>query len=230
MSQEIKVVAEPRTCSGSTAARRLRRAGIIPAVMANPDGATSLIQVNAHDFERVISSHGNAQIMLTVSVNGKDSLALLREIQRDGLTGRITHADFSEIDTTRKMRLQIQIVIVGEPEGVHLQNGVLEQQVRSIEVECLPSDAVESVTIDASALKLGDDLTVADLKLGDKIEIITPSDTVIANVADATEEVVAAPADGDAAAAQPELSVKKGKATDEAAAPAAGAKTDAKKK
>lgn len=232
MSQKITVIAEPRTCSGSTAARRLRRAGIIPAVIAAPDGATSLIQLNAHDFERVMSGHSNAQIMMTVSINGKESTALLREIQRNGLTGRITHADFSQIDTTRKMRLQIQIVVVGEPEGVRIQNGVLEQQLRSIEVECLPTDVVESVTIDASALKLGEDITVADLKLDSKIEIITPPETVIANVAEAMEEIVAeAPADGEAAATQPELSVKKGKAAEEGAeAPAAGAKADAKKK
>lgn len=228
MSTEIKVNAEQRTCSGSTAARRLRRAGVIPAVLANIDGGTELIQLSSHDFERVMSRHGDAQVMMFINIGGKDTLAILREVQRDHLTGRISHADFSQVDTSRKMRLQIQIVLTGEPDGVRNQNGVLEQQTRHIEVECLPADAIESITVDTTALKLGEDITVGSLELGDKIEIISPDDTVIATVAEATEEVVAEPAEeaADGAAAQPELSVKKGKAEDESgqAAP------DAKKK
>lgn len=230
MSTEIKVNAEQRTCSGSSAARRLRRAGVIPAVLANIDGATELIQLSSHDFERVMSRHGDAQIMMSINIGGKDTLALLREVQRDHLTGRISHADFSQVDTTRKMRLQIQIVLTGEPDGVRNQNGVLEQQIRHIEVECLPTDAIENFTVDTTSLKLGEDILVASLDLGDKIEIITPKDTVIANVAEATEEVVtetsAAEAAEGAVPAQPELSVKKGRGEAEGE-PAA---TDTKKK
>lgn len=118
MSQEIKVKAEPRSTSGSTAARRLRRAGAVPAVLSTLGGESTLLQLNAHDFERTVSQHVSTQLLVTLDVDGKSCMALLREIQRDGITGRITHADFSQIDTTRKMRVQIQLVLVGEPEGV----------------------------------------------------------------------------------------------------------------
>ena len=227
MSQEIKVIAEPRTCSGSTAARRLRRSGTIPAVLSTLAGESALIQLNAHDFERVMSQHVSAQIMVSISLEGKSCVALLREIQRNGITGRITHADFGQIDTTRKMRIQIQIVLVGDPIGVRTQNGVLEQQLRHIDVSCLPADVVESFTVDTSALKVGDDITVGDLKVGDKYTIATRADSVVATVAEVKEEVVAAAAGSDvaAAAAQPEISVKKGKTAEEdAAAGAAGGK------
>lgn len=227
MSHEIKVIAEPRSCSGSTAARRLRRSGTIPAVLSTIGGESALIQLNAHDFERVMSQHVNAQLMVSISLEGKSCVALLREIQRNGITGRITHADFGQVDTTRKMRIQIQIVLVGEPIGVRTQNGVLEQQLRHIEVSCLPGDVVESFSVDTSALKVGDDITVGDLKIGDKYTIATRADSVIATVAEVKEEVVvAAAADvAAAAAAQPEISVKKGKTAEEdATAGAAGAK------
>jgi len=90
---------------------------------------------------------------------------------------------------------------------------------------------VESFTVDTTALKLGDDIAVGDLKLGDKYTVVTRHDSVIATVSEATEEVVAAAPAADAAAAgQPDLSVKKGKADEAgAAAPAAGAKAPAGK-
>lgn len=231
MAQEIKVIAEPRSCCGSTAARRLRRSGTVPAVLATTSGETTLIQLNAHDFERIISQHANTQLMVALIIDGKSCLALLRETQRDGISGRIIHADFSEVDATRKMHIQIQIILVGEPEGVRTQNGVLEQHLRHIEVSCLPADVVENFTVDTSALKLGDDISVGDLKLGDKYTVVTRHDSVIATVSEATEEVVAAAPAADAAAAgQPDLSVKKGKADEAgAAAPAAGAKAPAGK-
>ncbi|NLB68231.1 MAG: 50S ribosomal protein L25 [Lentisphaerae bacterium] len=217
MSTEVKINAEPRTCSGSTAARRLRRAGIIPAVLAKIDGTTELIQLNSREFEQVMSGYGDAQIMVSITVDGDKRLALLREIQRNDLTGRISHADFSMVDTSTKLRLQIQVLLTGEPEGVRLENGVLEQQLRQIEIECLPSDAIESTTIDTSDLKLGDDITVAALDLGPDIDIITPAETVICNVAMVVEEVEEEEVeeDGEAEDAQPELSVQKGKSDDE---------------
>ena len=229
MAQEIKVIAEPRSCCGSTAARRLRRSGTVPAVLATTGGETTLIQLNAHDFERTISQHANTQLMVALVIDGKSCLALLRETQRDGISGRIIHADFGEVDATRKMHIQIQIILVGDPEGVRTQNGVLEQHLRHIEVSCLPADVVESFTVDTSALKLGDDIAVGDLNLGDKYTVVTRHDSVIATVSDATEEVVAVVADA-AAAGQPDISVKKGKADEAgAAAPAAGAKAPAGK-
>ena len=226
MSQEIKVNAESRSTSGSTAARRLRRAGAVPAVLSTLGGESTLLQLNAHDFERTVSQHVSTQLLVTLDVDGKSCMALLREIQRDGITGRITHADFSQIDTTRKMRVQIQLVLVGEPEGVRTQNGVLQQHLRHIDVACLPADIVESFTVDVSALKVGDDITVAALQLGEKFAIHARPESVIATVAEIKEEVIAAAAvtaDAAAAPAQPELSVKKGKAEEDAAAAAAPA-------
>lgn len=231
MAQEIKVIAEPRTCSGSTAARRLRRSGVIPAVLATTGGETALIQLNAHDFERVMSKHASTQLLVSLSVGDKTCLALLRETQRNNLTGRISHADFSEIDATHKLHVQIQIVLVGEPDGVRNQNGVLEQHMRHVDVTCLPADVVESFTVDTSALKLGDDITVAELTLGDKYTLVSHGDNIVATVSAATLEVVA-PVAAEGAAVQPAISVKKGKAEEAgAAAPAAapaGAKPAAK--
>ncbi len=234
MAQEIKVIAEPRTCSGSTAARRLRRSGVIPAVLATTGGETALIQLSAHDFERVMSQHASTQLLVSLTVGDKTCLALLREIQRNGMTGRVSHADFGEIDANRKLHVKIQIVLDGEPEGVRNENGVLEQHMRFVEVACLPTDIVESFAVNTEALKLGDDITVAQLNLGDKYTLVSHGDNVVATVSSATPEEVAPVVAEDAEAAQPALSTKKGKAEEAgaaapAAAPAAAAKPAAKK-
>ena len=224
-SQEIKVTAVTRQECGSAAARRIRREGAVPAVLGLVGGETTLLKLNAHDFERVLSQHSATQLLVTLTVNdGKTCTALLREIQRDGFTGRVTHADFSEIDSAKKIHVRIQIILSGEPEGVKA-GGILTQHLRQIEVACLPADVVENFTADISALKIGDDITVKSLGLDEaKYTLITAPATVIATVSALTEEKAAGAGDGEAAA-QPELSVKKGKAED---AEKSGAKSNAK--
>ena len=98
MAQETNIVAEPRTVHGSSAARRLRRSGLVPAVLATTGGETELLQLNAHDFEREVARHSNPQFIAHIACGGSVRTALVRELQRNGITGRIEHADFGEID------------------------------------------------------------------------------------------------------------------------------------
>lgn len=222
MSTEIKVNAEPRTCSGSTAARRLRRSGIIPGVLNIASGESTLIQFNAHAFERIISQHVGSQIIVSLEVGDQKTAAIMREIQRDGLTGRIIHADFNEIDMTHKINVLIKVELVGEPEGVRNENGVLEQILREIEVSCLPGDVVESFVVDVAHLKLGEDITIGELKLDPSMTLVSNPDDVVASITEAMEEIPDT-ASEEATPDQPEISVKKGKA-DEAETPATGTK------
>lgn len=148
----------------------------------------------------------------------------MREIQRHGITGRITHADFNEIDMTQEINVLIKIELTGEPEGVRNQNGVLEQVLREVEVTCLPGDVIESFVVEVSHLKLGDDITIGDLKLNPGMTLVSDPVDVVASITEAMEEIVE-PEEGDEedTPEQPEISVQKGKA-DEDAAPAAGTK------
>ena len=115
------------------------------------------------------------------------------------------------------VRVEIAINLTGTPDGVRNANGVLEQELRAIHVDCLPADIVESFDIDVSALKVGDKLLASQLNLGDKYHVTTHKDTVVAAVVAADEEIeAAAPAEG---AAEPEVIGAK-----KEAAPAAEAK------
>ena len=209
MAQETNIAAEVRTVHGSSAARRLRRAGLVPAVLASTKGETELLQLNAHDFEREVARHANPEFIAHVALGGTVRTALVRELQRDGITGRITHADFGEIDPAKKIHVHVQLRLLGDPVGVRAENGVLEQQLRSVQVACLPKDAIETLAVDVSALHKGDDVKVKDLALdAEKFTVVDDAEQVVANVAAVEEEIAAAPA---AAAADEEKKPAKGK-------------------
>ena len=105
------------------------------------------------------------QFIAHIACGGSVRTALVRELQRNGITGRIEHADFGEIDPAKKLHVHIQIQLLGDPVGVRSENGVLEQHVRSIVVSCLPKDAIETLPVDVSGLHKGDDIKVKDLAL-----------------------------------------------------------------
>lgn len=214
MAQENKLSAQARTVKGSSSARRLRRAGLVPAVLATLDGQTELLQLDAHSFQREMSRHKSTQIVVTLDDGAKSRLALIREIQRDGITGAITHADFGEVDPAKKLRMHIRLILLGEPVGVRAENGVLEQQLRSVQVSCLPKDAIETLPVDVSGLHKGDDVKVKDLALdAEKFTVVEDAEQVVANVAAVEEEIAAAPAPAaDAAAPAPAADDKKAKA------------------
>jgi len=228
MSDQIMLKAEARTEQGSGAVRRLRRAGFVPAALNCIEGGTKLLKLDAHAFGTMLRHHTSDHLLVNVSYDGRVVPALLREVQHDVLDGSAVHADFGEVSLTKKIRITIGLRLTGEPEGVRTEGGILQQTLRQIEVECLPTDMVESFMVDVSALKLGQSLAVRDLKLGDLFTVITGKDVSVATVVEmAAEEVVAAaePVAGEAAAAEPAVIAKGKKEEGEegAAAGAAGA-------
>ncbi len=231
-NEQIKMKAELRTEQGSNAAGRLRRAGLVPAAVNRIAGGTTLVKFDAHAFKYMLRHHASEHVLVTLEVDGQDVPALMREIQYDVLTGDPIHVDFGEVSLTKKIRVSIPLHVTGEPEGVKLGGGILQQNLRSIDVDCLPTDIVETFTVDVAALKLGESLFVRDLSLGDKYVVITHKEVPVATVVSAAAEEAAAAtegAEGAAAAATPEV-IAKGKKEEEAAAAAPAAKAAAGKK
>ena len=230
----IKIKAEARTEQGTGAVRRLRRSGQIPgSVMKMKKGGTELIKLPEHDFMMAMRGRTGKQILVTLDMNGTEVPALLREMQNDVLKGTPIHVDFSEVSLSQKVRVTIPLYLVGEATGVKLGGGVLEQVLRTIDIDCLPTDIPEKFDVDVTALGLDQTMFVRDLKLGDKYTVVTRGELAVA-VVKAPDEApaagaAAAPA-ADAAAATPEV-IKKGKEEEAAAgdAKAADAKKEEKK-
>ena len=211
---QIKIKAEPRTEQGTGAVRRLRRSGMIPgSVMKMKKGGTELIKLPAHDFMMAMRGHASKQLLVTLDMNGTEVPALMRELQNDVLAGTPIHVDFSEVSLTEKVRVTVPVILVGEPTGVKLGGGVLEQVLRTIDVDCLPTDIAEKFEVDVSALGLDQTMFVRDLNLGDKYTVVTRGEYALAVVKapdDVPGTTAADAAAGAEAAKAPEV-IKKGK-------------------
>ena len=216
---QIKISAEARTEQGTGAVRRLRRAGMIPgSVMKMNKAGTELIKLPEHAFMLAMRGRTGKQVLVTLDMNGTEVPALLREMQNDVLKGTPIHVDFSEVSLTQKVRVTVPLYLVGEAIGVKIGGGVLEQTLRTIDVDCLPTDIAEKFEIDVSALNVDQTLFVRDLKLGDKQTIVTRGEIPVA-VVKAPDDL---PATGAASAAgeaekAPEV-IKKGKEEEASAA------------
>ncbi len=179
---QITLNASVRTEQGSKAAGRLRRAGKIPGVIKRMSGESTLIELDAHAYEMTMRGHRGDQLLMSIDLGGTQLAAILREVQHDVITGKVTHVDLGEVDMTKTIRVEIAIKVIGTPDGVKNGGGVLAQERRSIYVDCLPADIVESFDVDVSALKVGDKLLASQLNLGDKYQVTTHKDSVIVAV------------------------------------------------
>jgi large subunit ribosomal protein L25 len=212
MDKDTKLVAQARGVSGSAAARRLRREGWLPGILNSGDGASHAVQLNRHDFELLLHHHASESMVLDLEVDGaKPRKVLLKEVQHDGVTGEPLHADFVEISMTEKMRVPVPVTLLGEAIGVVQDGGILDQPTREVEVECLPTDLVEELTIDVTALTIGDSVTVADLVVDPKLTIVTPGDVAIASVGAPRIEEEEEPAEEEVEGAEPEVIGEEGK-------------------
>ena len=215
---QIKISAEARTEQGTGAVRRLRRAGMIPgSVMKMNKAGTELIKLPEHAFMLAMRGRTGKQVLVTLDMNGTEVPALLRGMQNDVLKGTPIHVDFSEVSLTQKVRITVPLYLVGEAKGVKIGGGVLEQTLRAIDIDVLPTDIPEKFDVDVSALDLDQTLFVRDLNLGEKYTVVTHGELALA-VVKAPDD---APAGGAAAAAgeaakNPEV-IKKGKEEEAAA-------------
>ena len=222
----IKIKAEARTEQGTGAVRRLRRAGLIPgSVMKMKKGGTELVKLPEHDFMMAMRGRTGKQILITLDMNGTEVPALLRELQNDVLKGTPIHVDFSEVSLSEKVRVTVPLYLVGEAKGVKIGGGVLEQTLRAVDIDVLPTDIPEKFDVDVSALDLDQTMFVRDLKLDAKYTVVTRGELALAVVKAPDDAPGAAGAAAGAEAATPEV-IKKGK---EEAAGAADAKKEEKK-
>ncbi len=207
--KEVPIAARGRGEFGKGPARRHRMAGEIPAVVYGPDFPSRTIAVGERDFHAAMRASVGTTIY-QLSVDGQTNRVILRDMQRDPVTSRITHVDFYAISENKPLHLEIPITFVGLPKGVKDEGGILQIIVREVMVSCLPKDIPESVNVDVSGLGIGDSIHVADLTIPN-VEMLTESDrtlvvisapTVIKTVAAEAEEAAAAAAtaEGEAAA------------------------------
>jgi len=225
---EIVVSAKGRSERGKNAARRLRREGMVPAVIYGGKGENLAVAVDPKALQKVLRSEAGRNAILKLDIAGHGSAnAILKSWQVDPIRESFLHADFYRIAMDVAIRVTVPIHVVGEARGVKVDAGILELVVRAIEVECLPGDIPGQIDVEVSDLAINQSLRVSDLKVPEKVKVLVSPDQVVVHVVSVKEEVAptaaAAPvAEGEAAAAptaEPEV-IKKGKKEEEGEAPA----------
>jgi large subunit ribosomal protein L25 len=215
---EFVVPAESRNETGKNANRRLREKGLIPGILYGAAKETVAVSVSPKEIGSILKSAAGANTLFDLDLGGERRKVILKEFQREPLKGKILHADFYEVALDKTLEVKVQLELTGVPVGVKTQGGVLDFVTRELEVECLPADIPEKITIDVSHLELNKHFRVSELKLSDKVTILTEPDVVIAHVVMPRAEEEAAPAAAAEAAApeaaEPEV-IKKGKAVAE---------------
>jgi len=217
MTQVLNVEAEPREDFGKNAARRLRHAGRIPAVVYGGGGPAIPITVNPRKISEILHSESGHNAIFTLDIQGKaPARVMLRDWQVDPVHGGLLHVDMVRVARDTRMKLKVPIHITGEAQGVKVQGGIFEFVLREVEVECLPDDIPDHIPVDVTELMIGRNLRVADLPVGEKVKVLTDPARVVAHVValKAEEEKPAAEV-VEAAPAEPEV-IRKGKAEGEA--------------
>jgi len=217
--EQIIVDAAPRDSRGKNAARRLRVAGTVPAVLYGGKGGPQALQVNTKHVSAILRSETGHNTILTVKTQGGEDFAIVKEYQVDPIKGTLLHVDLLRVAMDVRMRIKVPVHTFGEPQGVKLQGGVFEVVTREIEIECLPVDIPTEFKVDISNLMMGMQIHASDIPLDpQKMKLMTDPMRVLAHVVALRVEEEKAPeaVAGEAAAApaEPEL-IKKGKKDEE---------------
>jgi large subunit ribosomal protein L25 len=221
------VAATPREGKfNKNAARRVRAAGKIPAVLYGPGSEPVAIEVDPKHITRILHSESGHNTIFDVEIPGQSAAkAMIVDWQYEPIKDQLIHIDLKRIALDKVLRVKVRVKLLGTPQGVKIDGGILDQVLREVEIECLPGDIPSHIDVDITELRMHQVLRVSGLPHSDKIKYVSAEDAAIAHVIAIREEVAAvvegvegaAVAGATPAATEPEVA-KKGKPEAEAAA------------
>jgi large subunit ribosomal protein L25 len=207
------------------AARRVRVAGKIPAVIYGGGSEPVAVEVDPKQISRILYSETGHNTIFDVEIPGQSTAkAMIVDWQREPIKDQLIHIDLKRIALDKTLRVKVRVKLLGVPVGVKAEGGILDQVIREVEIECLPADIPSHIDVDVSGLKMHDVLRVSGLPHSDRVKYLKSEDATVAHVISIREEVapVVEGAEGAVAAtgaapAEPEVA-KKGKTDAEAPA------------
>ncbi len=224
MAKQLKLTAQTRTGIGRSAVNKIKAQGLVPGVVYGGKDVPQPVSVNAREIHNLLSHATSEHLLVDLEIadGGKSSnrLALIQEVQHDPIKRTVLHVDFHAVKADEILHAKIPVAAFGEPSGVKNFGGILEINIHELEIECLPKDLPEMITLDVTALNVGEAIHVKDVKLPEGVTCPLDGELTVVRVAAPKVEVEPVAA----ATAEPEVLKEK----KDAAAPAAGAAKDAK--
>jgi large subunit ribosomal protein L25 len=220
--QELTI--KRRTETGKQAAKRLRRDGVVPAILYGGSRPEPIV-VDPRAVLRMIHGREGTTRLLTLKVDGEGDgrLAIIRDLQFDPVSENLVHVDLQEVAADRAITVRVALHAVGEAAGVRDQQGILNLVLHELEVSCLPKDIPERIDADVAALMIGDVLTIGHLTPPEGVRIMMDKGLAVVTVRPPMAEEEVAPAVVPAALAEPEVLTERKPKEGEAPAAAAAA-------
>ena len=199
--------AQARGNGGKGVARKLRSDGRVPAIVYGHGREPQALSINTRELERLLDHISAENTVIDLDIDGKASRTLIREIQRHHFKRQILHVDFQELVAGEKVTVSIPIVLMGVPDGVRMDGGILDQTMRELEVEVDPSSIPNHVELDVTKLTIGSSIHVSDLSLPEGVAVLDDPDASVCVVSAPRAVVEAAPVEEgvEAAVAEPEV-------------------------
>jgi large subunit ribosomal protein L25 len=203
---EITIDVVERGEFGKNVSRRMRRDGLVPAILYGSGKAPVPLTVDPRRLEEVLQGDRGINTLFHLRLQGKDlrRMVRIREYQRHPVTDRITHADFIRVEMDRRIQIKVPVCLDGVPEGVKNEGGVLDFVLRTVELDCLPAQIPEALHVDVSPLHIGQNVTAEDLEVPEGVTVLDPGGTVLATVS-VSRAAIAAEAEEEVAAAEAEV-------------------------
>lgn len=210
MAQSVLNV-KRRVRMGKSGSKAIRNEGNIPAVVYGRDSEPESIVVNPSELKEALSTKAGENTLLEMHItdweggNEATKLSLLREVQTDYITNKTIHLDFLELDMNQKFSVKVPVKISGRSIGVHEEKGMLEEIMREVEIECLPSDIPNFFEIDVTDLHINESVHVKDLEVEDNITVLdNPGSTIVTILAPRVEKAEIAEEEAEALAEEAE--------------------------
>jgi large subunit ribosomal protein L25 len=216
--ERVNLETQLREEKGKQLVKRLRKGGLVPAVVYKGGTESLSLKLSGKDFLKVIGTKAGANVIINLQISGQDKkgssknandkTVMIKEIQRDPVHGNVLHIDFNEISLTETLEVKVKVEPKGEAIGVK-EGGTLERVMWEIEVECLPTQIPEKIEVDITNLKINDDVFVKDIVVPEGVKVLQDPELIVMSVKPPfVEKVEEVPVEG-AAPEEPELIRKK---------------------
>ena len=189
----LVIKAEIRKEVGKNAAGRLRRQGLVPAILYGGKGASQPLTLKKKDILEILKSQTGENTIFRVTIDSEEKDVMLKDIQINPVTDELTHVDLIEISMDKPVRVSVPVELVGEPVGVKVEGGVADFLLRELEVECLPREIPEAIKIDISNLHIHQSFKVQNLDLPAGVKVYADPNAAMVVISSVAEEAAPAP-------------------------------------
>jgi len=191
--EKVFLDAEIREEFGKSAVKKMRRLGVVPAIVYRHGSKTTALQVMRKQFVKTLHTKAGENVILTLRISkdkdkekGKtkttNKTVIIKEMQTDAVKDDVLHIDFNEISLTEKLKIKVPIAHKGDAIGVKKDGGILEQMLWEMEVECLPTQIPEKIEVDVTNLEIGKDIFVKEITVPDGVKILEDQEAIVMSV------------------------------------------------